>query len=215
VVHRGYLGVQTQALAPEVAARLGLNGKGGLVIAKVMAGTPAAKAGMLDGDILTELDGQLVKDPRSLQRIVVGLPVGKQVALGVLRDGAAKTLQVKIEEQPKAFGSNTELMQPGSVNLGKLGMTVTDLTADKAKQFGFSEKTEGVLITEVDPNGVAGGAGLRSGTMVLKVNQQPVKTADEFEKAVEKLSLDEGVLLQVRSAQGGTSYVLLKSPASK
>jgi serine protease Do len=215
VVHRGYLGVQTQELAPEVAARLGLSGKGGLVIAKVMGGTPAAKAGVLDGDILTELDGQPVKGPRALQRIVVGLPVGKQVALNVLRDGTAKTLQVTVEEQPKAFGSVTEPLQPDSVNLGKLGVTVADLTADKAKQFGFSEKTEGVLITEVDPNGVAGEAGLRSGTVVLKVNQQSVKTVAEFQKAVEKSSLDEGVLLQVRSAQGGTTYVLLKAPASR
>jgi len=62
---------------------------------------------------------------------------------------------------------------------------------------------------------VANGAGLRSGTVILKVDQQPVKTVEEFQKAVEKASLDKGVLLLVRTVQGGTAYVLLKAPASR
>jgi serine protease Do len=214
-VHRGYLGVQVQPLDPEVAARLGLAGKPGVVIAKVMAGSPAAKAGLRGGDIVTEVAGEPVKDPHSLQKIVAGLPAGKPVELGVYSDGAHEALTVTVEEQPRLFGRNTESGEPEAVRLGKLGVRVTELTAEKARELGHPEKTEGVLVTEVDPNGLAGGAGMRSGTVILKADQQRVKTVEEFQKAVEKASLDEGVLLQVRTALGGTTYVLLKAPASR
>jgi serine protease Do len=215
MVHRGYLGVQVQPLDPEVAARLGLAGKTGVVVAKVMAGAPAAKAGLRDGDIVTEVAGQPVKDPRGLQKIVAGLPAGKSVELGVYSDGAPKSLTVTVEEQPQLFGRNTESAEPEAVSLGKLGVRVKELTAEKARELGHPEKTEGVLVTEVDPNGVAGEAGMRSGTVILKVDQQRVRTVEEYQKAVEKASLDEGVLLQVRTAPGGTTYVLLKAPASR
>jgi serine protease Do len=214
VVHRSYLGVQTQALDSEVAERLGVTGKTGVVIAKVMAGTPAAKAGLQGGDVLTEVAGQAVKDPRTLQRIVAGQRAGKKVEMTVVRDGANKVLEVTLEEQPRTFAA-AESSEPESVSLGKIGVKVADLTAEKAKELGYPEKTTGVLIAEVDPNGVAGGAGLRSGTVVLKVDRQPVNSAEEFQKAVDKASLDQGVLLQVRTPQGGTTYVLLKAPASR
>src|SRR5437773_1799763 len=126
-VRRGYLGVQVQRLEPQVAARLGLDGKTGLVITKVTAGTPAAKAGLRDGDILTELAGQPVKDTRSLQRTVAGLAPGKRVELSVHRDGARKVLAVTVEEQPQVFGDGTE--DSGPVRLGKMGVKVTELTA--------------------------------------------------------------------------------------
>jgi serine protease Do len=214
-VHRGYLGVQVQALDPEVAAKLGLAGKSGVVIAKVTAGAPAAKAGIHDGDVLTEIAGQPVKDPKGLQRIVAGLPTGKEVELAVFRDGARKVLKLTVEEQPESFGTASDTLDTGLTNLGNIGVKVTDLTAEKAKQFGYPEKTEGVLIAEVDPDSVAGGAGLRSGMLILAVDQQRVKSAQEVQKALEQGSLEKGILFQVRSPQGGTTYILLKAPATR
>jgi serine protease Do len=214
-VHRGYLGVQVQVLDPEVAAKLGVNGKLGVVIAKVTAGAPAAKAGVHDGDVLTEIAGQAVKDPKALQRIVAGLPTGKEVELAVFRDRARKVLKLTVEEQPESFGTASDSSDSGLTSLGKIGVKVTDLTAERAKQFGYSEKAEGVLIVEVEPDGVAAGAGLRSGTLILKVDQQQVKTAQDVQKALDKGSLEKGVLFQVRTPQGGTTYVLLKPPSSR
>jgi len=213
-VHRGYLGVQTQPLDPAVSGRLGLGGKSGVVIAKVLPGSPAARAGLQDGDILTALAGQAIKNPRELQRVVAGLKVDQKVEVSVFRDGAAKTLEVSVAEQPKDL-SRAGSDESASADFGKIGVKITELTPEKARQLGHPETIEGVLITEVDPDSVAGGAGLRSGTVVLKVDQQRVKTVEEFQKAVEKGSLAEGVLLQVRTTQGGTTYVLLKTPASR
>ena len=211
-VKRGYLGVQIQALDPDVANRLGLGGKTGVVIAKVGPGTPAAKAGLQDGDILLEFAGQAVKDPRSLQRLVAGQAMGKNVELTVYRDGAKKTLTLTVENQPEAFGITTSpSAEPGLTTFGKIGVKVTDLTSKRAKELGFPEESR-VLITDVDPESAAGRAGLRSGMLILQVDGKPVKTVAEVQIAFDKSSLAKGYLLQVRSPQGGTMYVLVKSP---
>ena len=214
-VHRGYLGVQVQPLDPEVAAKLGMKEKTGVVIAKVTAGAPAAKCGLQDGDVLTSIAGQAVNDPKTLQRIVASLPIGKEVELAVFRDGAPKTLKLTVEEQPESFGMLSEPSEAGTTNLGKIGIKVTDLTAENAKQFSYSEKAEGVLITEVEPESAAATAGLQSGMLILKVDQQQVKSPRDVQNALEKASFEKGVLLQVRSPRGGTTYVMVKAPAAK
>jgi serine protease Do len=214
-VHRGYLGVQVQPLDAEVGARLGVPAHSGVVIGKVMPNTPAARAGFQDGDILTTLAGKPVKDSRELQRMVADLPLAKPVEATIFRDGAAKTLHVTIEEQPKRFGlasaNKSSEDSLDSTSLDKIGAKVEDLTAEKAKQLGLPEKAEGVVVTEVEPNGIAARAGLRKDTLIQKLDQKPVKTAEEVQAALDKASLDKGVLLQVTTPQGGTNYVLLKA----
>ncbi len=92
-------------------------------------------------------------------------------------------------------------------------MQVENLTPKAASQLGYAEKTHGVLITDVDPDSVAGRAGLDAGMVILKVDGVAVRTVSDFEKASEKGSLEKGLLLQVRSPQGGTTYVMLKAAA--
>jgi serine protease Do len=210
-VHRGYLGVQVQPLDAEVAAHLGLAGKAGVVIGKVMPGGPAARCGLQEGDVLTEIAGQPLEGPHILQRVIAGLPLGKPVELTVYRDGARKVLALTVEEQPEAFGTSADFSEPAATALGKIGVKVMELTPAKAKELGYAAKTEGVLIAEVQPNSVADGAGLRSGWVILKVDQQSVTTVAEAQKALDKGSLEKGVLLQVRTPHDGTNYVLLKS----
>jgi serine protease Do len=213
-VHRGYLGVQVGPLSAEIASHLGLPNPEGVVVGKVSVGTPAAKAGLLDGDIVTSLAGKPVKDVHTLQRTVAELPLGKPVDLTIWRDGATKKLSVTIEEQPRSYGLE---VAGGSVdpdvqsNLDKIGVTIAELTPKRAKQLGLPEKTTGVAITEVQPNSVAAEAGLHRGALILKVDQQPITTLSDAKKALEKCPLEKGVLLQVKVPQTGISYVLLKS----
>ncbi len=214
-VHRGYLGVQVQALDAEAAARLGVPAHTGVVIGKVMPGTPAASAGFRDGDILATLAGKPVKDSRELQRMVAELPLRKPVDATIFRDGATKTLHVTIEEQPKQFGlaSAAGSSESGSdtTSLDKIGAKVAEMTPQQAKELGLPEKSEGVVVTEVDPDGVAARAGLRKGALIEKLDQKPVKTAEEVQAALDKGSLDKGILLQVKTPQSGTSYLVLKA----
>jgi serine protease Do len=219
-VHRGYLGVQAAPLNPEVAKQLGLANAEGVVISKVGAGTPAASAGMKDGDIVTALAGKPIKDGRGLQLAVAELPLHQPVDVAIWRDGASQKLSVTVEEQPRAYGlaaglANEPGDQDGEVSsLDKFGVTIAELTPERAKQLGFGEKTGGVVVAGVEPGSVAAEAGLSPGTLILKVGQQTVASVEQARKALEASSPDNGVLLQVRTLESGTTYVLLKTTAS-
>src|SRR5262249_40027519 len=104
MVHRGYLGVQVHPLEAEVAKSLGLAGRAGVVVAQVLHGTPAAAAGMEDGDVIIRMDGQSIRDGHDLQMKVAKLPLEKSVDVTVVRDGAETELHVAIAEQPQQYG---------------------------------------------------------------------------------------------------------------
>ena len=213
-VHRAYLGVQVQALAPEVAKRLGLAGKSGVVVAKVLPGTPAAAAGLEDGDVIIRIAGQPVRDGHDLQMKVANLPLEKSVDITVVRDGTEKELHVAIAEQPQQYGmaaADTADQPSQTTNLEAMGAKVTAVTPELAKENGLPEKARGVLVAEVEENGVAARAGLRRGTLIEKMDQRPVHTVEEARAQLERGSLASGILLQVRTGSSGTSYVLLKA----
>jgi serine protease Do len=220
VVHRGYLGVQIRDLDPEVAARLGLKGQNGVVVGQVFDGAPAAKAGLQPGDIVTSVNGKMVKDGLDLQRVVASLPLRQPVEVNLYRDGKSQTVHVTIEEQPEDFGTarapapRSRSRSQDSVSLDKFGVDIADLTPETAEKFGFKESMTGVVVTGVERGGVAAQAGLESGMLILKVDNKPVKSAAQVQQFLSKSPLDKGVLLQVQSPQGGTSYLVLKGEAA-
>jgi serine protease Do len=221
VVHRGYLGVQVKDVDnPELAKKLGLPDTQGVVVASAFENTPAAKAGLKDGDVIVALGGKPVKDGRALQTVVTGLPVNKPAEVTIYRDGKKQNLQVVIEEQPKEFGSVSQATttrpaeQPEeAVTVNKLGIEVTDLTADLAESLGYRNNLKGVLVTKVNRDSVGFQAGLRRGMVIGKMDQKSVTKAKAFSDAVGTASLEKGVLLQVHTPQG-VEYMLLKSAAA-
>ena len=102
-----------------------------------------------------------------------------------------------------------------SVSLDKFGVELADATPELAEQLGFKGKVHGAVITDVDPDSPAAEAGLRKGLVIVKVEKKAVESADEAKTALEKASLDKGVLLQVQSPQGGTRYVVVKALEAK
>jgi serine protease Do len=221
VVHRGYLGIEIRALDPEVAERLGVPNKEGVLVSRVVEGTPAATAGLHDGDVITALDGKRVTQGRDLQQAVAALAAKKTAEVTVFRDGKTLKLPVTIAEQPEDFNTAGQApSQPlpeekkSSVRLDKFGLEVADMTRETAAQFGYKDKMAGALITRVDPDGLAARAGLERGTLLVRVEKTPVKSAAEARDALEKASLDSGVLLQVRGPRGGMDYVLLQATAA-
>jgi serine protease Do len=219
VVHRGYLGVQIKDVAdPALAKRLGVPGEGGVLVTQVFPDSPSGKAGVKEGDVITALAGKPVKESRELQNIVAGLPTGKAVDLAVIRDGKEKNLQVMIAEQPKEFGTTAEAPSPrggrserDSVSLDKYGLEVIDLTPELADQLGYKDSAAGALIADVERNSPAAEAGLRRGMLITKVEKQTVKSAHDLRDKLKKTTGDDGVLVQVQSPQGGSTFVLLKS----
>jgi serine protease Do len=219
VVHRGFLGVQLRELDPEVAKRLGLPKGKGVVVGKVIENSPAAKAGVKDGDIITEIAGQKVKSGRQLQNVVAGLPLQQATHLTVFRDGKSVPLSVTVVEQPKDLETAELPLRPrvpaeaDTIPLGKLGIQVSELTDELAQSLGYKQGTHGVFIARIDQDSIAAEAGLERGMLITRVDNQPVTTAESARQAVAKASLERGVLLQVQSPRGGTSYVLLRQGA--
>jgi len=219
VVHRGYLGVQIRGLDPEVAKRLGVPNDTGVLVGEVYKNTPAGKAGVQAGDVITEVAGNKVKDGHSVQRLVADLPLKKPVEVKVLRDGKIVPLQVTIEEQPGDFGYARTPAQratpsnPNSVALDKIGIEITDLNEQMAEELGYGKQTRGAVIMRVEPDGLAFQAGLRRGMLITKVDRHKIADAQSARQALEKASLAQGVLLQVQSPQGGTNIVLLRKNA--
>jgi len=217
VVHRGYLGVRIKDLNPDVASRLGVPDHHGAIVGLVTEGSPAAKAGLQAGDIITAINGKPMKDSYELRQTIATLPVGKPTELKVVRDGKPQTLKVTLQEQPEDFEAvaSHELQTPrqrkDSVHLDKVGVEVSDLTPELAEQLGFSTKTKGALVTGVDRDSAASQAGLRRGVLVTKVDKQPVESANQFRDIVSKGALDKGVMLQVQTPEGGTDFVMLKA----
>jgi serine protease Do len=220
VVHRAYLGVQVKDLSPEVAARLGVREQKGVLVSKVFDGTPAAKAGLKDGDVITALAGKPVATGHDLQHVVGGLSLDKPLSLTVVRDGERKELSVTVAEQPADYGVSGEPSRPQpeaqkqSEELDKLGIEVADLTPQTAKQFGYKEGMKGVVVTRVQTDSPAADAGLRRGMLLVKADKHRVKSADALREAVAKATSDKGMLLQVRTPEGGTDYLLVKVPAA-
>jgi serine protease Do len=97
----------------------------------------------------------------------------------------------------------------------KIGVEVADLTPELAEQLGLAEGTKGAVITKVEPDGLAGEAGLRRGMVIVKADRKAVTSAKALQEAVSAGSTDKGVLLQVRTQQGGSSFVLLRAGAGR
>jgi serine protease Do len=216
VVHRGYLGVSIKELDPEVASRLGVHGKG-VLVASVFEGSPADKAGIKPGDVITAIDHKPVTDGHEVQQVVAGLPVDKKADVKVVHDGKMKDLKVTILEQPAEFGTvrtsgprRFREEEAETIPLDKLGAEVTTMTPQLAEQLGFKNSATGAVVTHVDPGSAAAEAGLRQGMLIVRVDKTPVESATSLRDALKKADMNKGVLLKVQSVQGGIGYLLVK-----
>ncbi|HEV3079090.1 MAG TPA: PDZ domain-containing protein, partial [Gemmataceae bacterium] len=206
---------------------LGLKNNEGIWISRVAPGSPGAKAGLHAGDVITSVDGKPVKDGRDLQRLIGNMPVGKKVELTVLRDSNPQTFSVTLGDQPKDLqvatrpvrSTRAQSEEEEKVDVAKLGMSLTDLTPELAKTFGYSDEAKGAMIAAVEP-GVARDAGLQRGFVITKVNRKPVASAAKAADLLQKADLDKGVLVQVDFPpifRGGGSlpFILKAEPAGK
>jgi serine protease Do len=219
-VRRGYLGVQIKDVdSPALAKKLGV--ENGVLVTQVFDGSPAAKAGVKEGDVIVGLYNKAIREGHELSSAVADLPLDKPIDLEVVRDGQKKMLEVTVGEQPKDFGiarvpshrTPKQEEEGSSVTFEKLGFEVTDLTPELADQLGYKEAARGALITAVDRGSPASEGGLRRGMLITKVEKHMVKSTADLRDQLEKASMEKGVLLQVKTPTGGTTYVLLQATA--
>lgn len=206
-VTRGWLGVVIQEVTKELADSFGLPKAQGALVANVEKGGPAEKAGLEPSDIILKFDNKDVKTSTDLPRLVGAVKPGSRVNVQVWRKGATKDLAVAVGELPVDKTANTPppFKRGKTENIGKLGLTLSELTADQRKELKISA---GVLVEEV--KGAAARAGLQPGDVILAINNSEVKTIEQFNQALGKLEARKNLALLVRRGET-TQYITLRT----
>ena len=210
-VKRAYLGIGIQQLDPQVSKGLKLSGSEGAIVTTIAKGSPADDAKLQEGDVILELDGRKISNPRSLQNTVERLEVGKIYKALVIRDGAKIEVPIPVREMPDDFFTAARNgirrgpgkgQSPKEESFDELGVQVRELTPDVAKELGYDDKTTGLVVTSVDPKGAAALAGVGPGQIIEKVGSKKIATAKDLEEAVKGLSLKEGITLLINTPNG-------------
>jgi len=195
-VIRGWLGVVIQDLTPALAEEFGLKSTEGALVAQVMKGSPADKAGLKQGDVIVRYNGKPVKNSSELRTFVGLTRPGTTVTMGIIREGKPLELRVTIGEYPKKVEVSATTPEVQKF-LEELGFRVQELTPEVAQELGY-EVRQGVIISAVAPGSPAAFAELRPGLLIEEVNRHRVKNLADFYEAL-KISLKTGrVLLLVR-----------------
>ncbi len=204
-VTRGWLGVQIQPVTAGIAESLGMKKAEGALVDQPQAGSPAAKAGIESGDVITAVNGTPVKDARGLARTIGMMAPSSTVKLDILRQGQEKTLSLTLAEMPNEQVANAESgnAQPTG-GVPHLGLSV----APAANVSGAGDK--GVVVTAVDPDGPAAEHGLQTGNVILDVGGKAVANAGDIRKALTEAKAQgkHDVLVRVKMGDA-TRFVAL------
>jgi serine protease Do len=177
-VVRGYLGTTVQKITPEIAESLGLKQNSGALVADVVKGSPAERAGIKTGDIIVEFDRNEVKDSADLPTVVARVTPGKTVQLKVKRDGKEVSLPITVGELKEK-----EVAATGEE--GDLGLAVQPVTPEIAQSLGL-DRANGLVITSISPGSAADEAGLRSGDLITQVNRRPVNNLADYNRELNR-----------------------------
>jgi serine protease Do len=201
-VTRGWMGVQIQAVTADIADSLGLKKAEGALVSEPQNDSPAAKAGIMAGDVITTMDGNAVKDSRTLARKIGSMAPGTSVKLGVLHNGSEKTVTLTLGTLPDERQANAA-PQGSDKGTPRLGLTLAPASATGAGN-------QGVAVTAVDPNGPAAERGMQSGDIILDVAGKTVSNPSDVTKEIADLHKagKRTVLMRVKSGNA-TKFVAI------
>ncbi|HLV65895.1 MAG TPA: DegQ family serine endoprotease [Polyangiaceae bacterium] len=208
-VVRGWLGVGIQEVDSDLAAALKLPVKAGIVLSDVQPGSPAARAGLRRGDVVTKLDGKAVTSLGHFRNAIAIAGAGRKVALEIYRDGRPQAVTVQLGEMPNEplGGSSAKPSTPGGRSPLD-GISLAPLTPEHRRAFRVpADVNGGVIVTGVAPGSSAARAGLRPGDVILEVNRRPVATLEQFEAAYTK---SQGRVLLLVNRGGNTVFMVVK-----
>jgi serine protease Do len=214
-VIRGRIGVQVLPVPREGFEDFGLKSRAGAVVAQIIAGGAAAKAGMEPGDVIVQFNGRPVTTSDALVKMVVSTKPGTSVSVKVLRNKQEKTLTVVVDELDLDAEQNvarrpreSDQAQPQEQAAGSFGLTLDNVTAQMARRLRLPSGQSGAVVTDVDPDGPSAGA-LRQGDVILSVNSKAVSSAVEAARELQKVA--SGRLAQLRVWRGdGEVFVPIK-----
>jgi serine protease Do len=210
-VTRGWLGVHIQMVTEDIADTLGLDDQGGALVAGVIDGSPADKAGVKTGDVIRKFDGEAVDRMRELPRLVANVAADRKVDIEVWRAGDVRTLHVTIGESPEQEDVMADAGNAPSVDRPKLGLSLAPLTPETRRQFRVPSATEGVLVTEVTPDSPAARKGFSSGDVIKMIGGQRVNSPIDVVNAVERaVKAEQSSVLILVERRGSNRFVAVR-----
>jgi serine protease Do len=223
---RGWLGVKIQTITDDIAEASGVKENSGALVASVTPGSPAAKAGIQDGDVILKFDGKDVTSMRGLPRLVAQTPIGKDVDVELLRKGQRLNLKVAVgrlaeesepaktaaKEAPKGKGgkgkdSGKSAPQPGRPSL--IGLVLAPLNDELREKHGIGKDVKGVIVLEVDAASPMAEKGVKVGDVIVEVAYEAVTSLDDIAKSVDKVKKAgrKNVLLRLEDGKGDMRLV--------
>jgi serine protease Do len=207
-VARGWLGVSMQPLTPALAKAAGLPSNNGVMVDAVVDNSPASRAAVQQGDVITAFNGKPVTDARDLAMDVAGVASGAKAEMTVWRNGGSHTLGVTIGEEQK----QTKVASAAPASLPHpVGMSLQQLTDDAKSQLNLDANAAGVLVNSVTPGSHADESGIQAGDIIERVNGAKVSSPDQLVGAIrnaEQQNRQAVSLLVMRNGQ--TSYLGLQ-----
>jgi len=184
VVRRPWLGAKLQAVSPDIADSLSLKRPSGALVASVAAKSPAARAGLRAGDLITAIDGQPVDDTSAFEYRYATKPLGGQAQLGVMRGGREIKVPVALETAPEGPRDETVVKARSPL----LGATVASLSPALAEELRLDYTAQGVAVTDIEDGSAAQSYGFQKGDLVLTINNAKIETTQDLVRAVSQPS---------------------------
>jgi serine protease Do len=205
-VSRGWIGIQIQPVTADIAESLGLKKAEGALVAEPQADSPASKAGIVSGDVITSVNGTTVRDARELTRTIGAMAPGTEVKLNVVQKGKERTVDLTLgvlpnqrEARASIDGDRDRGRSQRGVDLGRLGMTVAP-----ANSVAGAGK-DGVVVTEVERGGAAAERGFKEGDVILEVGGKTVSNAADVRDAIQSARSENKNTVLIRVNSGGSS----------
>jgi serine protease Do len=198
-VTRGWIGIQTQPVTPALAGVLGLPGTGGALVADSQVDGPANTAGIVSGDVITSINGEIVRDNRDLNRKIINTTPGTSVSLGIIHDEKAKKVDVTLGEVPWTRDASVVPHRAQRVATSELGWRLAP-----AASLPY-EAPQGVVVIGIDPTGRAADLGLEAGDVIMDVSGNSVRTPEDVRNALSEVRVAGRPAALVRVKSGTTT----------
>ena len=204
-VVRGFIGVMIQKLDEDLAKSFNYKKTDGALVSEITKAGPADKAGIVEGDIIVQFNGEKVRGPSELKNIVGRTTPGKKVMLKAFRDGSLKDLYIVIErlEDEQVLPKEKE-----EIIENELGVDVSEITPEIQARMNIKDDN-GVIVTYVDPSGTARANGIRRGDIILDINGTSISDKKVFAEAVSRINMEEGVRFTVKRS-GAKIFMFIK-----
>jgi serine protease Do len=190
-------------MTKDLAQSFGLAEAEGILVSQVIEDSPADDAGLRQGDIILQIDGDKVDKVATFRNRIALTSPGTKIKLVIFRDGKEKTIKVKIGKQSEEISTNK-----GSSDLPKIGLSLQNLSPEMAKRYGY-ENEKGVLVADVENGSLAARAGIRQGSLILEIDREKVTSVKQAMSLLKK-NKSGSILLLVKEGDS-LRYIVMKT----